>query len=106
MPKALFEPCAVGDTRPIRVEITSADNARITAATYRIVRRSDAQTGAVWDAGGAATVTALPRGFEVATPAVNFPSSDTYTAQFQLTWDDGQLDNSVSAVVPVVALAN
>ena len=104
MPRALFEPIAVGDERPIVVEVSPSDDAGITSATYRIVRRKD-PPGVVWDLGGPCLVQRQTCGFRIATPVyIFFTSEDTYTVQFQIVWDDLQVDNTVSAIVPVLAL--
>ncbi len=105
MPKALYEPIAVGDSRPIAVDVTPSDDAQVTAATYRIVRRSDPGS-VIWNAGGVASVSPITGGFTIATQPVIFPTADVYTAQFTLTWNDGQIDNTVSAVIPVALLPN
>jgi hypothetical protein len=106
MPKALFEPIAVGDLRPIVVEVTPSDNAAVTSASYKIVRRND-PLGVIWNLGGPCRLERVTCGYRLATPIfILFPTVDQYTVQFAIVWDDGQLDNSVSAIVPVLALPN
>ena len=106
MPKALLDPIAVGDQRPISVLVVPSDNGRIISATYSIVRRKD-PAGTVWAPGGICTITPATEGTYVATPVlITFPTVDQYTVLFSLTWDDGQVTNDVSAVVPVNPLVN
>jgi hypothetical protein len=98
---AVFDDFAVGDIRPIVVEIEPSDDAQVASASYQIVRRSD-PAGVVWDPGAACVVKKVTCGFVIATPdLITFPTADVYTARFQITWDDGVVDNTVSASITV-----
>ena len=100
MPNAIYERIALGDFRPITVQVVPTDAAVLTSATYRVVRRRDPK-GFVWLPEAPCVVTALTVGYQLATPLILFNAVDTYTVKFSLTWDDTQVDNSVRAVVIV-----
>ena len=104
MQNAIYNSLALGDFRPISIDVTPLDSDTVTlvSASYRITRHRD-PPGTIWDAGGACTVTRFGAGFSVATPLVLFNSADTYTVNFTLVWSDGQIDNSVNAIVLVLA---
>ena len=104
VPAALYERIAVGDLRPIAVDISPSDNAQIVSATCYVTRRSD-PCGVIWDAGGPCLISYITGGFRIATPdLIRFATADVYTVAFQIVWDDAQIDNSVTAIVPVTAI--
>jgi hypothetical protein len=97
---AIFEAFTIGDQRPIVVDVTPSDDATVASATYQVFRRGD-PTGTVY-ASGNAVVTARNGAFRLSTPSlVSFPTVDIYTCNFGITWSDGQVDNTVNALIPV-----
>ena len=101
MPKALFDPVSVGDQRPVAVLVNPTDGVVVESATYTITRRKDPK-GYVWDPGGACVITNNNLGSQIRTPdLIDFATADYYTVNFSITWADGQIDNSVSAIIPV-----
>jgi hypothetical protein len=101
---ALFQPVTIGDQRPIAVDVTPSDNATIVSATFAIVRRITDAPGSVWQS-GTAVVDVIGCGFRLTTPSlITFPVADLYTCQFSIVWSDGQVDNSVSAVIQALPL--
>lgn len=105
MPVVKFQPISVGDQRPVAVRIRPSDGATVLSASYQIVRKEDALGAAPFDPGGPLNVTNDSDGVYVATKYyITFPKSGTYIALFKLTWSDGQIDNTVSAIIPVYPL--
>ena len=97
---ALCQPVQVGDQRPVAVDVTPSDDATIVSATFAIVRRADTD-GSVWQT-GTCVVDTLNGAFRLTTPSlISFGTVDLYTVQYTITWSDGQVDNTVSAVIPV-----
>lgn len=103
--QAKLDPITVGDLRAVSVLVVSSDDSQIISATYTIVRRRDV-AGVIWLNGSCAVDKASDGQYVNTATLIQFPTVDTYTVRFQLTWDDGQITNDVSAVVPVQALAN
>lgn len=105
--KAVFTALSVGDVRPIAIRVKPSDEATVESATYIIIRREDPPNAAPFDPGGACLVTNDNLGSRIATPTfITFPQPGNYIVRYRITWSDGQVDNTVSAIVPVNPLAS
>ena len=102
MPEAIFNSIALGDLRPVEVTIAPSDTATIASAGYKITRFRD-PPGVIF---GQGTVIVVPitGGFRLSTATfILFSTIDTYTVTFRVVWSDGQVDNSIAAVLHVRA---
>lgn len=105
--KAVFEPLTVGDVRPVVVRVRPSDEATVSSASYQIIRREDGPTAPPFDPGGACVVDNDNLGSRIATPQfIAFPQPGNYVVRFRLVWSDQQVDNTVSALIPVLPLAS
>lgn len=101
MPRATFNPLAIGDEKAVAVKINPEDPITAASATYIITRAKDPR-GYVWDPGGACIVENNNFGTVIRCPDyINFPTADRYTVRFTIVWADGQVDNTVTALIPV-----
>ena len=100
---AIFEPFTIGDQRPIVVDVTPSDDASVVSALFSVVRRLDVP-GTIYSS-GICSVYSRNGAFRLATPyLVSFPTVDVYTCTFTITWSDGQVDNTVVGVIPVLPI--
>lgn len=106
--KGEFQPITVGDVRPIIVRVKPSDEtATVQSATYSIIRREDDPAAPPFDPGGACIVKPLRCGASLATPQyIAFPKPGNYVVRYSIVWSDGQIDNTVSALIPVCPLSS
>lgn len=103
MEQVIYDPIAVGDTRPIEVDIQPSDQPQtITSVTYTLFQKGQSATTL---ATGNCTITAQPNGYQrIATPAYNFTTAGYFIVQFAITWADGIIDHTLSGLIQVEAL--
>lgn len=103
MLQVTYDPIAVGDVRPVMVDVQPSDQPQaITSVTYTLFQKGAPQTVL---ASGACTITQEPNGYQrIATPAYTFNTTGYFIVQFKITWADGVVDYNLSALIQVEAL--
>lgn len=103
--RVILDQIALNDSRPIAVRVRPSDEATVSSASYSIIRKEDPPGTSPFDPGAACIVKNDNLGSYIATPTfITFSKTGTFYVKFSITWNDGQIDNTVVAVVPVVDL--